>query len=221
MMRGSLLGRDPSGTQSVLAWTVRGAWSARCRCLLRTVCRSRVQTSWPARAPCPHLPSQQTGKAEAAHPHACFSKGYSSTAPCTPLQHLWGSKTHTHACLHTHAHTHAHAHTYTNTNACVYTHRRTHTHIHMHMHAHKHTDTRAHTHSHTHTHAMHAHVARVMGLANSSASLAALPHLSHLLCSEKKNYTVSDTIHTLSKCPDQYLRLNRLLSVRKSTPNYH
>jgi len=44
-----------SGTRSVLAWTVCGAWSARCRCLPRTVCRSKVQTSWPARAPCSHL----------------------------------------------------------------------------------------------------------------------------------------------------------------------
>ena len=37
MTRESLLGPDPSGTRSVLAWTVCGAWSAQCRCLLRTV----------------------------------------------------------------------------------------------------------------------------------------------------------------------------------------
>ena len=30
MTRGSLLGRDLSGTQYVSAWTARGAWSARC-----------------------------------------------------------------------------------------------------------------------------------------------------------------------------------------------
>jgi hypothetical protein len=42
--------------------------------------------------------------------------------------------------------------------------------------------SRAHIHSHAHMH-MHAHVERVMGFTNFSASLATLPHLSHLcLC---------------------------------------
>ena len=133
-----------------------------------------------------HLPSQQ-GKAEAAHPHACFSKGYSSTAPCTPLQHLWGSKTHTQACLHTrtrvHAHTRTHAcarahiqtqtrtHTYTctRTNTCTRTHTytctRTNTDIHAstNTHAQTHRYTRTHAHTHIHTHAcarthLHAHM---------------------------------------------------------------
>ena len=158
--------------------------------------------------------------------HACLQQNihtHTHMHTCTHTHTRTHTCTHTRACTHTHTHihTHTHARTHTRTHTHTNTHEHTHTHTHAHARTHTHARTRAHTHSHTHTHAMHAHVARVMGLANSSASLAALPHLSHLLCSEKKNYTVSDTIHTLSKCPDQYLRLNRLLSVRKSTPNYH
>ena len=145
-LRGSMLGQDPLGTRPVLAWTVRGAWSARCRCLLRTVCRSRVQTSWHHARTCP-LNRQGTA---AAHAHACFSKGYSSTAPCTPLPHLWGSKTHTQACLHTRAHTHAqtrtHAHAQTQTRA------HTHTHTQTHRHTRAHTCARIYARRHTHTH---------------------------------------------------------------------
>jgi hypothetical protein len=81
-------------------------------------------------------PLNRQGKAEAAHPHARFSKGYSSTAPCTPLQHLWGGKTHTKVCLHTRTHVHAHMHTCMRTCAHI---QQTQTH------AHKHTDTREHT----------------------------------------------------------------------------
>jgi len=63
-------------------------------------------------------------------------------------------------------------------------HTHTHTHVCAHIHTHKHTGTHAHTHTYTHTltHSdthymhMHAHVARVMGFANFSASLATLPH---------------------------------------------
>ena len=152
-------------------------------------------------------PLNRQGTAEAAHPHACFRKCYSSIAPCTPLQHLWGSKTHTgvpahtHVHAHTHAHTHAHGHTHTykHKRTRVYTQSRTHTytstrtntqtHMRAHIHTHKHTGTHPHTQIHTrilarthtdtltHMH-MHAHVARVMGFANFLASLATLPHLS-------------------------------------------
>ena len=98
-------------------------------------------------------PLNRQGTADAAHPHACFSKGYSSTAPCTPLQHLWGSKTHKQACLHTRTHVHAH----TRTHACARAHKYKHKHAHMHAHkhtgaAHTHTRARAQTHRHTREH---------------------------------------------------------------------
>jgi hypothetical protein len=75
------------------------------------------------------------GAAAAAHPHTCFSKGCSSTASCTPLQRLWGSKAHIHRCTHTRTHVDAHtrthactrAHTYKPKCARVYTLARTHT----------------------------------------------------------------------------------------------
>ena len=113
-------------------------------------------------------PLNRQGTAEAARPHSCFSIGYSSTAPCTPLQHLWGSKTHTQACLHTRTHACARTHTYKHKRARVYTQARTHTytctrtntqtHARAHIHTHKYTGThaRAHTHTHTHTRA-HTH----------------------------------------------------------------
>jgi hypothetical protein len=116
-------------------------------------CRHRGQPRHHART----CPLNRQGTAAAAHPHACFSKGYSSTAPCTPLQHLWGSRTHTHTgvpahthtCARTHAYTHAHAHTHmqTLTRTCIHTG----AHTHIHIHARKHTDTSASTHTHIHT----------------------------------------------------------------------
>jgi hypothetical protein len=102
------------------------------------------------------LNRQGTAAAAAAHSHTCFSRGCSSKASCTPLQHtLTRMQTHIHR------------------RACEYTQARTHTHAQTHMHAY----TRANTHSHAHMH-MHAHVARVMGFANFPASLATHPHLS-------------------------------------------
>jgi len=150
-------------------------------------------------------PLSRQGSAAAAHPHACFSKGCSSTVSCTPLQRLWGSKahtqtcthTHTHACPHTHTHTHihTHAHTHTITNTREYTQVRartytctrtnTQTHARAHIHTHKHRHTRTHTRAHTHIHIciyMHACIARVMGFANFPALLATLPHLSCARC---------------------------------------
>ena len=150
MTRGSVLGQDPSGMRFVLAWNFRGAWSARCRCLPRIVCRIRVQTSWPARALCSHLPLNRQGKAAAAHPRACFSKAGSRTAACTPLRRLWGSKAYTQACTRTHTHAYAQAY--------------------------RHTYTHAQVHTHICTHALHRQ--RVMGFANFSALLTTLPHLS-------------------------------------------
>jgi len=99
------------------------------------------------------------GTTAAAHPHACFSKGCSSTASRAPLQRLWGSKahaqahTHVRAHTHTHTHAHAHAHTHTNINTRANTHRCAHTHTHTRARIH----VRTHTHTHAHMH-MRAHV---------------------------------------------------------------
>ena len=140
-----------------MAWTVRGAWSARCRCLLRTVCRSRVQTSWHHARTCP-LNRQGTA---AAHAHACFSKGCSSTASRTPLQRLWGNKAHTYRLARTYAHTHTHtythacAQTHTNTKARDYSqaHTRTYTCTNTQTRARAHIQTLKHTGRHTRIHA--------------------------------------------------------------------
>jgi hypothetical protein len=92
-------------------------------------------------------PLNRQGTAAAALPHACFSKGCSSTVSSTPQQHLWGSKAHTQAHTHTHAHTHIHSRSCTCAHTLTQTRARIHTgaHTHIHMRTHKHTDTRAHT----------------------------------------------------------------------------
>jgi hypothetical protein len=148
--RGPFAGHGQHGVGACRALFVEAEVLA-AHCLL-----NQVQTSWHHARTCP---LNRQGTAAAAHPHACFSNSYSSTAPCTPLQHLWGSKTHTQACLHTRAHTRTHVHAHTRTHACArahtytqtraYTHRRAHTHIHIHTH--KHTGTHARVHKHTHT----------------------------------------------------------------------
>ena len=154
----------------MLAWTAHGTWSTQYRCLPCTLCVKQssgiVASPHHART----CPLNRQGTAAAAHLHACFSKGCSSTASCTPLQHLWGSKahtcTHTHTCAHayTRKHTHTHAcacaHTYNYKLVRIYTQVRTHTQTHMHAHKHRHThehtytrtNTQAHTRAHTHTH---------------------------------------------------------------------
>jgi hypothetical protein len=72
------------------------------------------------------------------------------TASCTPLQHLWGSKTHTGTHTHIHSHACACAHTYKYRRAREYTGAHTHTYVHAQ------TDTRTHslalTHRHTRAH---------------------------------------------------------------------
>jgi hypothetical protein len=143
MTRRSLLGRVPSGMQSVLAWSAcgacdyrRGACGARACCALYVdaVFRHCGQPGHHART-C--LLNRQ-GTAVAAHPHACFSKRRSSTASCTPLQRLWGSKAHTRAHTYTFAHTHTLTRmctdTHTITNARSNTHRRAHTRTHAYAH---------------------------------------------------------------------------------------
>jgi len=100
-------------------------------------------------------PLNRQGTAAAAHPHACFSKGCSSTASCTPLQRLWGSKAHTNTHIHSCAC--ACAHTYTNTRAN--THRRAHTQTHAQTH--RHARAHIHTHRHIDTHARKCTRARV------------------------------------------------------------
>ena len=99
-------------------------------------------------------PLNRQGTAAAAHPHACFSKGCSSTVSCTPLQHLWGSKAHTgtytrmraHIQIQTRAITHRRAHARTHAHAQTYRHARTHTNAQTHS-----THTRTHTNTHTRT----------------------------------------------------------------------
>ena len=85
------------------------------------------------------------GTAATAHPHACCSKGCSSTASCTLLQHLWGSKAQPQrdTCTHTHARTHIHTptrmrmrtHIQAQTRARIHTGAHTHTHAHAQIHA--------------------------------------------------------------------------------------
>jgi len=160
MTRGSLQhGRDPSGLWFVLAWNDRrhgphGAGACRALCV-EAEFRHRGQPGHHART----YPLNRQGTAVATHPHACFSKGCSSTASCTPLQHLWGSKAHTQAHTHMHAHTHTHActHTYkhkrvrilTGPHTHLHIHTRTHTNAQTHRHTHVHTNTRTHTRAHT------------------------------------------------------------------------
>ena len=140
---------------------------------------------WPARAPCSHLPSKQTGNSRSSTSSRLLQQrllqhSIMHTTAASVGQQGTHTYTHTHAYTHmrTYAHTHAHAHTHRHTCA--------HTHTHIHMHTHKHTDTRtrthtkAQTHRHTHMH-LHAQVERVMGFANFSASLPTLPHLSFIL----------------------------------------
>ena len=110
---------------------------------------SRVQKSWHHARTCP---LNRQGTAATAHPHACLSKGYSSTAPCTPLQHLWATTpTHRQAC--THAHTCARTHTHTRKR--TRTHIQTQTRAHIHTYTCTRTNTRTHTRAniHTRTHA--------------------------------------------------------------------
>jgi hypothetical protein len=157
-----------------------------CALCVKAEFRHRGQPGHHART----CPLKRQGTAAAAHLHACFSKGCSSTASRAPLQRLWGQQgTHIQASTHirahtrtqTHTHTYAHTYTHTNTNACEYSQVRTQTcsctrtntqaHARAHIQTPKHTGThtrthaRTHTRKHTHMH-MHAHVARVMGFAN-------------------------------------------------------
>jgi len=114
-------------------WGVRlKAWSAMqvlaVHCVLQRY--SDIVASTGSYLPCP-LSIQGSA---AAYPYTC-----SSTASCTLLQRLWGSKAHTQACTHTRSHTSAHTHT--------------HTYARTHGHTHTHTDTITHRHANTHTHA--------------------------------------------------------------------
>ena len=86
-------------------------------------------------------------------PHACFSKGCSSTASC--YCSICGAARHTHR--HTHAHT---TRTHTNTNAREYLQARTRTFTctrpNTHAHARAHKQTSKHTGTHTRTHTLRA-----------------------------------------------------------------
>ena len=110
-----------------------------------------------------------------AHKHA-HANTHTNTNACEYTQ----ARTHTYTCTCTNTQTHTHTHKQKGTHAPSQTHGHTHTHAHMHTdkRAQTRTHTHAHTHSHTRTHSYNACVARVMGLAKFSASLATLPPLS-------------------------------------------
>ena len=129
--------------------------------------------------------SQQTGNSSSSTSSHLLSKGCSSTASCTPLQHLLGSTAHTHTRTHTNlntnAHSYTHRHTHTHTYTCIHTNTRMHTHTNAQTHRHTHAHTHMHTHVHTHAYACTRCVRD--GLRKISASLAVLPHLSlQLFC---------------------------------------
>jgi hypothetical protein len=152
MTRGRLLGRDPSGTRSVLAWTVSGAWTAQCRCLPLTV--SKLSSDIVASPGTMLAPALSTDR-EQQKQHILTP--VSAKATRTPAQRhahhssICGAARHTQACLHTR--THVHARTRMRTQI------RTQTRAQIHMHAYKHTDTRASTHTHAQTQAhTHAHI---------------------------------------------------------------
>jgi hypothetical protein len=128
--------------------------------------------------------NRQGTAAAAAHPYACFSKGCSSTASCTPLQHLWGSKAHTRAHnAHTHMHTHTHAcaHTYKHKRAQILTG----AHTDVHMHTHKHTDTRVRTHTNAQTHRQ----------AHTRAHTHTCTHMHTLTCTCTRAYACTRCAH--------------------------
>ena len=143
---------------SMLAWTVPGAWSARCRCLPRTLC-SRIQTSWPARAPAlstdreqqkQHILTPVSAKATPAqcHAHHCS---------------ICGAARHTHSRACTHAHMCTRTHIQTQMCVCIHTGAHTHTHARAQntgTHAHTHTRARAHTLTCTHAYTLYIHTLR-------------------------------------------------------------
>ena len=140
--------RSPCWLGLFAGHAAHGAGACRALCV-EAEFRHRGQPGHHART----CPLNRQGRAAAAHPHACFSKGCSSTASCTPLQHLWGSKAHTQGHTRTH---NAHTHTHTNTNAREYSQARTRmykctrtntqTHTRAHIQTLKHTGTQIHTH---------------------------------------------------------------------------
>ena len=123
---------------------------------------------------CSHLPYplSRQGTAAAAHPHACFRKGCSRVASCTPAS---VGQQGTHSSIHTRTHNaNAHTHAHTHTHTCTRTNTQTHTYARTHAHA----CARAHAHTHTHIHIRtYACVASIMSFVKFSAPLASLPHL--------------------------------------------
>ena len=76
---GSLLGRDPSGTRSVLAWIVCGAWSTSSRLFQQMLLQHSTM----------HTTAASVGQQDTHRPRT----------------HTY---THVHAHIHTHMHMHAH-----------------------------------------------------------------------------------------------------------------
>jgi hypothetical protein len=183
--RGRMLGRDPSGMRSMLAWAVCRAWSAQCSaCCALYVEASSESSDIVASSGTMLAPALSTdGEQEQQH---ILTPASAKTAPAQRHAHhcsICGAVRHTHiqtqtrARIHTGAHTHIHMYTHKHTDTRARTH--THTQTHRHTCAHTHTRARKHARTHTHTHMhMHAHIVRVMGFANFSTLLATLPHLS-------------------------------------------
>jgi hypothetical protein len=133
MTRESLLGRDPSGMRSVLAWTARRAWSTWCRCLSRTVLKQSSDiVASPGTMLVPafldreqqqqqqHILTPESVKDAPAqrHAHCC--------SVCGAARHTHRrARTHTYtwtcANTQTHAFTHTHKHTHTHTCICMHT----------------------------------------------------------------------------------------------------
>jgi hypothetical protein len=167
--RGRMLGRDPSGMRSMLAWAVCRAWSAQCSaCCALYVEASSESSDIVASSGTMLAPALSTdGEQEQQH---ILTPASAKTAPAQRHEHHCsncGAVRHTHTGTHAHIHSHACACAHAYSRAREYTQVRTHTytctrtntqtHVHAHIHTHKHTGTHARTHTHVHANT-HAHI---------------------------------------------------------------
>ena len=146
MTRGGLLGRDPSGKRSALAWTVRKVWNARFRCLLHTVLKqSPDMVASPGTVLAPALATDR----EQQQQHILTPK----SAKAAPAQrHAHYCSAHSHTCAHTYKHRRMCEYTQARIHTRVHTYTRTNTQAHTHTHTYARIHPRTHTHTHTHTH---------------------------------------------------------------------
>ena len=147
--RGSLIGRDPSGTQYVLHCSQgmeRTVQVLAVHCVLK-------QSSDILASPGTMLAPALSTDREEQQQHI-LTPASAKAAPAQCHAHhcsICGAVRHTQACLHTRAHmcTHTHAHAYAQTHRHTRAHTYTRTNAQAHARAHTHT----HTHAHSHTHA--------------------------------------------------------------------